>query len=113
MDLVQAKTLGYQPPGPPPLVIPATAALITGERAIVYVAKHGADDSLSYAAREIHLGPRAGDSYIVLRGLEEGESVVVQGAFKIDASIQIQAKASMMNPEGGEATTDPHALMGH
>ena len=94
-------------------VIPATAALITGKRAIVYVANLKADGSTSYQAREIDLGPRAGDTYIVLRGLEEGESVVQQGAFKIDAPIQIQAKPSMMNPQRGEAVTDPHALMGH
>ena len=112
MQLVKAKTLGYETSGPPPLVIPTTAALITGTRAIVYVATLEADDSTSYEAREIHLGPRAGDTYIVLHGLEEGESVVKHGAFKIDASIQIQAKPSMMNPEGSEATTDPHALMG-
>ena len=113
MQLVEAKSLGYQEPGRPPLVIPATAALITGKRAIVYVANLEDDDSTSYEAREIHLGPRAGDTYIVLHGLEEGESVVKQGAFKIDASAQIQAKRSMMNPEGGGAATDPHAHMGH
>ncbi len=90
-----------------------TAALITGTRAIVYVAKPEADGSTSYEAREIHLGPRAGDSYVVLHGLKEGESVVTQGAFKIDASIQILAKPSMMNPEGSKAATDPHADMGH
>jgi Cu(I)/Ag(I) efflux system membrane fusion protein len=112
MQLVKAKTLGYETPGRPPLVIPTTAALITGTRAVVYVATLEADDSTSYEAREIHLGPRAGDTYIVLHGLKEGESVVTHGAFKIDASIQIQAKPSMMNPEGSEATTDPHALMG-
>jgi Cu(I)/Ag(I) efflux system membrane fusion protein len=33
--------------------------------------------------------------------LAEGELVVTQGNFKIDAEIQIQAKPSMMTPEGG------------
>jgi Cu(I)/Ag(I) efflux system membrane fusion protein len=113
MQLVQAKTLGYEPPGKPPLVIPATAALITGRRAIVYVADLAADGSTSYEAREIRLGPRAGDTYLVLDGLEEGESVVKQGAFKIDASTQIRAKPSMMNPRGGVASSNPHAQMGH
>ena len=32
---------------------------------------------------------------------EEGELVVTEGNFKIDAEIQIQAKPSMMTPEGG------------
>jgi Cu(I)/Ag(I) efflux system membrane fusion protein len=35
---------------------------------------------------------------VVLSGLAEGEAVVVNGAFKIDSAMQIQAKPSMMNP---------------
>lgn len=55
----------------------------------------------TFEGREIVLGPRAGDYYIVRHGLQEGELVVTQGNFKIDAEIQIQAKPSMMTPEGG------------
>lgn len=111
MKLVASKTLGHEAPGRPPLVIPITAVLITGTRAIVYVSTSKSDGNTTYEAREVLLGPRASDSYIVLDGLHEGESVVVQAAFKIDASSQIQAKRSMMNPVDGMATTDPHAHM--
>lgn len=55
----------------------------------------------TFEGREIVLGPRAGDSYLVKHGLEAGELIVTQGNFKIDAEIQIQAKPSMMTPEGG------------
>ncbi|MCA9076956.1 MAG: efflux RND transporter periplasmic adaptor subunit [Planctomycetaceae bacterium] len=55
----------------------------------------------TFEGREIVLGPRAGNFYLVWHGLEEGEMVVTQGNFKIDAEIQIQAKPSMMTPEGG------------
>ena len=55
----------------------------------------------TYEGREIVLGPRAGDYYLVQHGLQEGELVATQGNFKIDAEIQIQAKPSMMTPEGG------------
>jgi len=55
----------------------------------------------TFEGREIVLGPRAGDYYLVRNGVEEGELVVTQGNFKIDAEIQIQAKPSMMTPEGG------------
>lgn len=82
-----------------PLVIPASAPLVTGKRAVVYVAvpqKEGA-----YEGREVVLGPRAGDFYVVREGLQEGEQVVVNGAFKIDSSLQIQGRPSMMAPEGG------------
>ena len=54
----------------------------------------------TFEGREIVLGPRAGDYYLVRSGLQEGEMVVRQGNFKIDSEIQIQAKPSMMTPEG-------------
>ncbi len=58
-------------------------------------------DQPTFNGREIVLGPRAGDYYLVRHGLAEGELVVVHGNFKIDSEIQIQAKPSMMTPEGG------------
>lgn len=83
----------------PPLVIPASAPLVTGKRAVVYVAVPGKPGA--YEGREIVLGPRAGDYYLVRHGLTEGELVVTNGNFKIDSAIQILAKPSMMSPEGG------------
>ena len=83
----------------PPLIIPATAPLFTGKRAIVYVQVPGKKGT--YEGREVLLGPRAGDFYIVREGLSEGEQVVVNGNFKIDSAIQILAKPSMMSSEGG------------
>ncbi len=58
-------------------------------------------DEPTFEGREIVLGPRAGDYYLVMRGLQEGELVVTRGNFKIDSEIQIQAKPSMMTPGGG------------
>ncbi|MBU1073212.1 efflux RND transporter periplasmic adaptor subunit, partial [bacterium] len=84
----------------PPLVIPASAPLITGERAVVYV-RLPERDKPTFEGREIVLGPRAGDHYLVVSGLVEGELVVTKGNFKIDSALQIQAKPSMMNPSGG------------
>jgi Cu(I)/Ag(I) efflux system membrane fusion protein len=40
--------------------------------------------------------------------LDAGERVVTQGAFKIDSALQIQAKPSMMNPEGGGPAPGHH-----
>jgi Cu(I)/Ag(I) efflux system membrane fusion protein len=87
----------------PPLVIPASAPLMTGTRAVVYVALPGAD-APTFEGREIVLGPRAGDYYVVLEGLEEGDLVVTRGNFKIDSALQIEAKPSMMSPEGTGGT---------
>lgn len=58
-------------------------------------------DRPTFEGREIVLGPRAGNHYLVRHGLADGELIVTQGNFKIDAEIQIQAKPSMMTPEGG------------
>ncbi|MBI4559624.1 MAG: efflux RND transporter periplasmic adaptor subunit [Candidatus Hydrogenedentes bacterium] len=106
MPLVRAEDLGYVPAtadeSSKPLVIPAAAPLITGKRAIVYVETTGADRP-TFEGREVKLGPRAGDDYIVESGLAEGEMVVTNGNFKIDSALQILAKPSMMNPEGGVA----------
>ncbi len=80
----------------PPLVIPAGAPLITGKRAVVYVAVAGKDGL--YEGREVVLGPKTRDHYVVLAGLTKGERVVVNGAFNIDSALQIRAKPSMMKP---------------
>lgn len=106
MDLVPAESLGYVDlqEGDAPLVIPTSAVLRTGKRAVVYVQLEGFDKP-TFEGREIVLGPRAGDVFIVKEGLDEGERVVTRGAFKIDSALQIQAKPSMMNPDGGVAMT--------
>lgn len=102
MPLVQAANLGYEVAEPHaekmPLVIPASAPLLTGKRAVVYVEVPDTGKP-TYEGREVHLGPRAGSHYIVRAGLSEGERVVTQGAFKLDAELQIRAKPSMMTPE--------------
>ncbi|MHC4645491.1 MAG: efflux RND transporter periplasmic adaptor subunit [Planctomycetota bacterium] len=100
MDLKTAESLGYvkiDDTAEAPLVIPATAPLITGTRAVVYVSVPQVEKP-TYEGREVVLGPRAGDYYIVNSGLAEGEVVVTNGNFKIDSAMQIQAKPSMMSP---------------
>ena len=109
MDLVQTEELGFvtaeQGAEPAPLVIPAAAPLITGRRAVVYVELEGGD-SPTFEGREVSLGARAGDVYVVKSGLREGERVVVRGNFKIDSALQIQARPSMMNPRAREAAPE-------
>ncbi|MHC4783365.1 MAG: efflux RND transporter periplasmic adaptor subunit, partial [Planctomycetota bacterium] len=100
MDLVAAESLGLtkEVGSMLPLVVPASAALITGralDKAVVYVQVEGADKP-TFVGKEVTLGPRAGDYYIVRSGLMEGERVVTNGNFKIDSEMQIRAKPSMM-----------------
>lgn len=103
MDLVLASELGFtaQPEVGDSLVIPKTAPLITGKRAVVYV-RVPDQEKPTFEGRVVELGPRAGDWYIVRGGLQEGESVVVRGNFKLDSELQIRAKFSMMNPDPDE-----------
>lgn len=81
------------------LVIPRSAVLWTGKRSIVYVKEPG--DEYLFKMREIELGPMLGDSYIVADGLSEGEEIVTNGTFSVDAAAQLEGKPSMMNPAGG------------
>jgi len=96
-----------------PMIIPASAALQTGKRAVVYVETQ-TDDGVLYEGREVELGSCAGEFYIVKSGLSEGEMVVTNGAFKIDSEMQIQAKSSMMFVKGGgDAVGHQHGQTSH
>ncbi len=100
MDLVRAEDLGVAGDPTPyeqPLVVPKTAVLVTGTRAVVYV-KVPDTAKPTFEGREIEIGQRAGDLYIVRAGLSEGDEVVTNGVFKIDSAMQIAAKPSMMMP---------------
>lgn len=113
MPLVTTESLGYAAvdsgKSEKPLVIPVSAALVTGKRAIVFVEVPGKDKP-TFEGREIVLGPRAGDYYLVRHGLKQGERVVTKGNFKMDAELQIHAKPSMMTPEAGGGRGDASDL---
>jgi membrane fusion protein, copper/silver efflux system len=94
-----------------PLVIPATAPLITGQRAVVYV-RVSAAERPTYEARQVTLGPRARGYYAVLDGLIEGELVVTNGNFKIDSELQIRGRPSMMSPQDPEKPRDSIQIAG-
>ncbi|MCU4166419.1 efflux RND transporter periplasmic adaptor subunit [Carboxylicivirga caseinilyticus] len=78
------------------LIIPKSAVLWTGKRAVAYV-KVEEREQPTFLYREIVLGPEADDSYVVADGLEEGEVIAANGVFKIDAAAQLEGKQSMMN----------------
>jgi Cu(I)/Ag(I) efflux system membrane fusion protein len=114
MDLVPAESLGVV--GDPsaveePLVVPRSAVLQTGKRAVVYV-KVPETEKPTYEGRVVTLGPRAGDFYIIEEGLRKGEEVVGHGAFRIDSAMQIVAKPSMMMPGGGGSGDHDHGKPG-
>lgn len=83
------------------LLIPKSAILWTGKRAVVYV-KVPEREKASFIYRKITLGAEAGDFYVVANGLSEGEEIATNGVFKIDAAAQLAGKSSMMNPGAEE-----------
>lgn len=93
------------------LSIPCTAPLLTGKRAVVYVEIR----ENVFEGREVVLGPRAGDFYLVVSGLKMGEKVVTRGNFKIDASLQIRGEPGMMQlmEEAHGKTAAPAAPVQH
>ncbi|MBP6175845.1 MAG: efflux RND transporter periplasmic adaptor subunit, partial [Fermentimonas sp.] len=95
------------------LVIPKTAILWTGKRSIIYV-KQQNTETPAFMLREVELGPSLGDSYVILSGLNDGEEIVTNGAYIIDASAQLSGKQSMMNETAGRAVTGHEGHnMGH
>ena len=79
------------------LFVPATAVMWTGKRSLVYVN----EEPGVFRMKEVKLGDKTGSEYEILDGLEEGEMVVSNGAFTLDAAAQLSNKFSMMNQPGG------------
>ena len=87
------------------LVIPAAGVLQSGTRAVAFV-DQGAGN---LEPREIELGARVGDNFIVLKGLRAGEKVVTSANFLVDSESQLQAALGTFvpPPPGAGATGAP------
>jgi Cu(I)/Ag(I) efflux system membrane fusion protein len=77
------------------ITVPASAILWTGERSLVYV-KTNPNEPI-FEMREVTLGNKNGDVYTITEGLSNGDEVVTNGTFTVDAAAQLQGKKSMMN----------------
>jgi RND family efflux transporter MFP subunit len=76
------------------LVIPSNGVLQSGTRQIVFVNR--GDGYLE--PREVQLGPRIGDDFIVLKGLKQGEQIITSANFLIDSESQLQAALGSFVP---------------
>ena len=92
------------------LSIPATAVLWTGERSVVYL-KTDPNEPI-FEMQEVTLGNQIGENYQVLEGLNNGDEIVTNGTFTIDAAAQLQGKKSMMNKEGRKVMTGHEGHLG-
>src|ERR1700675_2733017 len=76
------------------LVIPASGVLQSGTRQIAFVER-----SNGYLEpRDVQLGSRVGDDFIVLKGLKAGEQIVTSANFLIDSESQLQAALGSFVP---------------
>jgi len=90
MTLV-ARIVAFSPKGKV-LAVPEGAVVDTGSGTIAYVERMpGMFDGVG-----VVVGPRCGDDYPVVRGLEAGQRVAAAGAFLIDAETKL-------NPAAGAA----------
>ena len=92
------------------LSIPASAILWTGKRSVVYI-KADSNEPI-FEMRKITLGTKIGDTYQVVEGLKNGDQIVTNGTFTVDAAAQLQGKKSMMNASGGKTTTGHEGHLG-
>jgi Cu(I)/Ag(I) efflux system membrane fusion protein len=91
------------------ITIPKSSLLWTGKRSIVYVKQTDSDEPV-FKIREVELGPMLGESYVIMNGLAEGEEVVTNGAFSVDAAAQLDGKPSMMNKPITGSLNKEHAI---
>jgi len=78
------------------VLIPAEAVLDSGTRRTVFVAKGDG----YFEPREIKVGPRVDDKFVVLSGLKPGETIVTSGNFLIDSESSLSAAtADMSSPK--------------
>lgn len=86
------------------LVVPASAIFQTGTRSLVFLDR--GDGNLD--PKEVVLGPRAGDEFVVLKGLKVDQRIVTSANFLIDSESQLQAAAgSFAPPPPGAGSNNP------
>ncbi|GGK40527.1 MULTISPECIES: efflux RND transporter periplasmic adaptor subunit [Flavobacteriaceae] len=83
--------------------IPSSAVLWTGKRSLVYI-KPNPEQSI-FQMQQVQLGNQIGENYAVLEGLKQGDEIVTNGTFTVDAAAQLQGKKSMMNVKVGKVST--------
>jgi RND family efflux transporter MFP subunit len=90
------------------LVVPASAVFQTGLRQVVFV-DHG---SGSIEPKDVSLGVRVGDDFVVVKGLSAHQQIVTSANFLLDSESQLQAAAGSYTPPApgaGQQTSSPSA----
>lgn len=88
------------------LVVPASAVFQSGTRQLVFM-NHG---NGNLEPKEVSVGQRVGDDFVVLNGLQAHQSIVTSANFLIDSESQLQAAAgSFAPPPPGAGSNVPSA----
>jgi Cu(I)/Ag(I) efflux system membrane fusion protein len=87
------------------VLVPRSALLDTGERAVVYVDRGGG----AYEKRDVKAGRRGDTEVEIVSGLAPGETVVVQGNLLIDAEAQM-AQPQALGVGAGPAADAEHSI---
>ncbi|MGB5693194.1 MAG: efflux RND transporter periplasmic adaptor subunit [Flavobacteriaceae bacterium] len=85
------------------ITVPSSAVMWTGERSVVYI-KRSPEEPI-FEMREVKVGRINDNSTTIISGLQNGDEVVVNGTFTVDAAAQLMGKKSMMNRGGGSSST--------
>jgi RND family efflux transporter MFP subunit len=86
------------------LVVPASAVFQTGLRQVVFV-DHG---NGSLEPKDVSLGARVGDDFVVLTGLQAHQQIVTSANFLLDSESQLQAATgSYTHPPPGAGQQTP------
>jgi hypothetical protein len=84
------------------LVVPASAVFQSGTRQLVFLNQGNG----SLEPKEIAIGSRIGDDFIVLKGLQQHQSIVTSANFLIDSESQLQSAAGSFAPPPPGAGTN-------
>ena len=90
------------------LVIPASGVLQSGTRQIAFVDRGNG----FLEPRDVELGERVADQFIVRKGLKTGDRIVTSANFLVDSESQLQAAIGAFAPAAptnGEGTNSPTA----
>ena len=91
--------------------VPASSVLWTGKRSVVYIKLE--KEAPVFELREVTLGSKIGNNYMILDGLNNGDEIVSKATFTVDAAAQLQGKKSMMNTEKSKPSSMEGMHMNH
>jgi Cu(I)/Ag(I) efflux system membrane fusion protein len=79
-------------PTPEQLVVPSEAVITTGERSVVIVSREGG----GFDVANVTTGIEADGRTAILKGLEEGQQIVLSGQFLIDSEASLRSSVSRL-----------------